>query len=81
MVAKWESQSGTRDGTRDVKGVEIASGNSLQTASKPDADIDLKAQGVSQDAILQDEAKMQEINQQVNKVKASIRNERWDDIQ
>ena len=84
MVAKWETQSGTRDGKRDVKGVEIASGNSWHTASqvdqKPSVDIDLRAQGVAQDAILQDEAKMQEIDQQVNKVKAgpnkiSIRNE------
>ena len=79
-VAKWECRSGTRDGTRDVKGVEIASGNSWQVASKVDVDTDLRVQGVAQDEILQDEANMQEINQQVNRVKAgsnkiSIRND------
>ena len=47
---------------------------------KLDVDIDLRVQGVAQDAILQDEAKIREINQQVNKVKAgpnkiSIRND------
>ena len=46
---------------------------------KPDVDIDLRVQGVSQDAILQDEVKVREISQQANKVKAgsnkiSVRN-------
>ena len=36
---------------------------------KTDVDIDLTVQRVAQDAMLQDEAKMQEINQQMNKVK------------
>ena len=45
-----------------------------------DVDTDLRVQGVAQDEILQDEANMQEINQQVNRVKAgsnkiSIRND------
>ena len=67
VVAKWEeSQSGTRDGTkRDVRSCiqlvrEIAQGNlckirSQKVEQKPDVDIDLRVQGVSQDAILQDE--------------------------
>ena len=69
-IAEWKSQSGTRDGTRDVTGVEIAFGKNAR----------LRVQGVAQDAILQDEANMQEINQPVNKVeagsnKSSIRND------
>ena len=40
---------------------------------KPDVDIDLKVQEVAQDAILQDESQMKEINQKVS--------DRWDDVQ
>ena len=61
-IAKWESRSGTRDESRDATIVETASGNSWQTASKVDVDIDLRGQEVAQDAILQDEANTQEIN-------------------
>ena len=38
------------DDTTDATGVERASGNSWQTASKVDVDIDLRVQGVAQDA-------------------------------
>ena len=62
MVEHGESQSGTRDGTRDVRGVEIASGNNWQTASEVDVDTDLRVQEVAPDALLQDEANTQ--NQQ-----------------
>ena len=89
VVAKWECQSGTRDGTRDVRCYRTDTGSSSgkpvqdpesKVEQKPDVDIDVRVQGVSQDAILQDEAKMREINQQLNKVKAgsnkiSIRND------
>ena len=46
---------------RDTRptGVQKGSGNRWQTASKMDVDIDLRVQGVAQDAILQDEASMQ----------------------
>ena len=78
-----------RDGTRDVRDFTTGTGNSSgkpvqdmepKVEQKPDFDIDLRAQGVSQDAILQDEAEMREINHQVNKVKAgsnkiSVRND------
>ena len=75
-IAKWESRSGTRDGTRDATGVDIASGNSWHTASNMDVDIDLRAQGVAQDAILQDEANMQEINRvKARSNKISIRDD------
>ena len=66
VVAKWESQSGTRDRTRDVRGYTIGTGKaqgslckirSQRLNKKPDVDIDLQVQGVSQNAILQDEAK------------------------
>ena len=75
-IAKWEIRSGTRDGTRDATGVEKASGNSWQTASKMDVNIDLRVHGVAQDAILQDEANMQEINRlKAGSNKISIRND------
>ena len=73
--------------TSEVKQLvlEIAQGSLCKIRSqrlnkKPDVDIDLRVRGVSQDAILQDETKMREINQQVNRVKAesnkiSIRND------
>ena len=63
VVEHGESQSGTRDGTRDVRGVEIASGNNWQTASEVDVNTDLRVQEVAPDALLQDEANTQE-NQQ-----------------
>ena len=90
VVAKWgKSQSGTRDGPTDVRGYTTGTGNSsgklvqdpeLKVEQKLDVHIDLEVPRVSQDAIFQDEAKMREINQQVNKVKAgsnkiSIRND------
>ena len=36
---------------------------------KPQFEIDLRGEGVSQDAILQDEAKMNEINEKLEKLK------------
>ena len=91
VVAVWESQSGPRDGTRDVRGYATGNGDSsgklvqdsepkVICEQKPDVDIDLRVQGVSQDATLEDEATMREINQQVTKIKAgsnkiSIRND------
>ena len=53
---------------RDATGVEEASGNSWQTASKVDVDIDLRVQDVAQDAILQDQQSKSWTN------KMSIRN-------
>ena len=95
VVAKWESQSGTRDGTRDVRGFSTGTGNSSgkpvqdpdpKVEQKPDVDIDLRVQRAAQTAILQDEAKIREINKQVNKIKSWIKqdfysqrlDERWD---
>ena len=56
--------------------MDIASGNSWQTASKVDVDMDLRVQEVAQDAILQDEANTQEINKvKAGPNKISIRND------
>ena len=60
----------------DATGVEIASGNSWLTAAKMDVDIDLRVEGVTQDAILQDKANTQEINRvKAGSNKISMRND------
>ena len=97
MAAKWQSQSGSRDGIRYVRGYTTGTGNSSEKSvqdrqpkieQKLDVDIDLRVHRVSRDAILQDEAKIRESIQQVNKVKmikqdflSQRLDERWDDIQ
>ena len=72
-MAAWESQSGTKD----VKG-----STNYQTSikklvrcfepaveKKPQFEIDLQVERVSQDAILKDEEKMDEINEKLEKLK------------
>ena len=65
--------------------LKLAQGDLCDTLSqllrkKPQFEIDLRVEGVSQDAILQDEAKMNEINEKLEKLKIgsctkSIRND------
>ena len=66
-----DDQTGTRRLVRDLE---------LAVEKKPHFEIDLRVEGVSQDAILQDEEKMKEINKKLEKLKIgsgmkSIRND------
>ena len=63
-------------GIRDVRGYTT----DYRTGTRKQFEIDLRVEGVSQDAILQDEAKMNEINEKLEKFKMgscakSIRND------
>ena len=69
-----ESQSGTRDvsgyTTDDQTGTRrLARDPEPAVETKPQFDIDLRVEGVSQDAILEVEEKMKEINKKLEKLK------------
>ena len=60
-----------RMGTRDVRGNttrRLVQDLEPDVEKKPHIEIDLRVEGASQDAILQDEAKMNEINEKLEKL-------------
>ena len=69
----WESQTGTRDvrgyTTDDQPGTRrLVRDSESDVEKKPQFEIDLRVEGVSQDAILQDEEKIKEVNEKVGEV-------------